>query len=104
MADTWITDMTHYLTESGSVADMPSPAANLARYFGSIVAEVTGHPGGEVRQTGIRCRRRPRRKPCPGRIKAILQLNKGEIVWSCPVCGDNGFIRHWQGTPWHRTG
>ena len=25
------------------------------------------------------------------------------IIWSCPVCGDNGYIREYEDTPWDRS-
>jgi hypothetical protein len=105
MADTWVTDMRHYLDSDGSMAmDMPAPALNLALFQGSIVAWVTtllalnGSP-----RTNVHCRRRPGRYPCAGEIHAALALEEPDtIIWHCPLCGDNGFIRGWEGTPWDR--
>ena len=51
-------------------------------------------------QTGIRCRRRPKRKPCRGEIHAFLNEDTGAIQWNCFICGDNGFIYDWKNTNW----
>jgi hypothetical protein len=54
VAGAYVTDMRHYLDESGRLGDMPGPAFNLARYFGSIVAWVTTVPVGGL--LGRMCR------------------------------------------------
>ena len=42
MGDTWITDMRHFLDQTGSFpANMPGPALTLALFLGDIVAWVT---------------------------------------------------------------
>ena len=47
MNKTWVTDMRHYLDETGSLAaTMPAPALNLAFFLGSIVGWVTGRGAG----------------------------------------------------------
>ena len=93
MGDTWITDLRHYLGADGQVAsELPGPAR---RHFGAIIASVTSQRS----KPRVRCRRRPGRRACPGEIDALLE--RGEVIrWECPECGDNGFIRGWQGTPW----
>ena len=30
MGDTWVTDMTHFLDDTGQIGEMPAPARNLA--------------------------------------------------------------------------
>ena len=39
MGNTWIVDLSHYLTSAGAFADMPSRARLLAEYFASIVVD-----------------------------------------------------------------
>ena len=103
MADTWITDLTHFLADDRSIAPPSGPARRLAEYLGAIVAEITAEIGEQPRFDKVRCRRRPGRKPCSGRIESDIDLNDLEsmvIIWRCPVCGDNGTIRNWEGTLW----
>ena len=100
MGDTWIVNMTHFVSESGSVADMPPPVMRKAMFFGSIVSAATVSLPGELVETALRCRRRPGRKPCPGHLVVRLQEVPPEIGWSCSQCDDNGRIRNWRGTMW----
>ena len=58
MADTWITDIRHYLDKDGELAPMPAQARNLARYFGSIIEAMTRPPLEPGRITGVSCRGR----------------------------------------------
>ena len=101
MANTWITDMRHFLDETGQIANMPTPARSLAEYFGSIIMWMADSVPEWIETTNVLCRRRPRRKPCFGRIIAVMKT-AGEIAWECPSCGDNGVIYGWVGTPWDR--
>jgi hypothetical protein len=103
LADTWIIDITHYGPDRASILNIPPPARRLAEYFGSIIGAATlAAPGVEV-HTALRCRRRPGRKPCPGRIVIERFEVPPEIEWSCPFCGDRGVIRNWRGTGWDLT-
>lgn len=101
MANTWITDMTHFLDAEGKVpAELRS--RRLIQHLGAIVAAVTSEPTGSPREPDIKCRRRPSRKPCPGMIHAGFELGTSNITWQCPICKDGGVIHHWQGTPWDK--
>ena len=102
MADTFITDLTHFLDEDGSFpSSMPGPALNLALFLCAIVAWVTSHPPGQYDETNVTCRRSPGRVRCLGTIVARLGAG-GAIEWGCPGCGDNGVIRGWESTSWDR--
>jgi len=52
--------------------------------------------------TNVACRRRPRHVPCPGTIVAAPAEDSDAIVWTCPECGDQGWISGWHGSPWDR--
>ena len=93
-----ITDLRHFLNQDGTMADMPKPARRFSEYLGSIVKGVTTRRGAEL-ATGVRCRRRIDRRPCPGEIIAYINEQDG-ICWSCPVCEENGIISGWRGTIW----
>jgi hypothetical protein len=98
MGNAWITDLRHFLNDDGSRADMSNRARRLIDYFGSIVKQVTTRQG-DALATGVRCRKKFRRKPCWGEIIAFVD-GQHAISWSCPVCGDNGVISGWKGTIW----
>lgn len=97
--NTWITDMTNYLDDTGGIAAMPGRVRRLADHFGTIVAAASALTPGKVVRTHVSCRRRPGRRPCAGRIQAIRNA-EDRIRWQCPSCGDNGLISGWRGTPW----
>jgi len=100
MGDNWISNIRHFLDDDGMIPeDLPGPAFRLANYFGSIVEVVSSRKDHEKLHTGIKCRRRPGCKPCPGEILAIIdEQNNFAINWHCTNCDDNGFISGWQGT------
>lgn len=102
MGDTWITDMRHFLDETGDLAAMRGPAANLALHLGSIVGWVTSRGAMQPDRTNVPCRRNPGRVRCVGEIVANLTGEPGAISWRCPECGDNGVVRGWEGTRWDR--
>lgn len=93
-----ITDLRDFFNEDGSRTEMPNPARTCADYFGRIVKGVTNRQS-DALATGVRCRKRPRRRPCPGEIIAFIDEQQA-ISWPCPVCRDNGLISGWKGTIW----
>ncbi len=98
MADTWITDLTHFLKDGRLPRQLPGPALRLAEYLGKIVAAVTGAEPDD--SLDVRCRRRPRRRLCPGEIEGYIVPESNAICWECLVCGDNGLISNWENTIW----
>jgi len=101
MADTWITDMRHYLSEDGSLADLPDRVLALVFHQGAIVGWVSRLPSVDFQSTNVPCRRRPRRRRCLGEIEAQL-LPDSSIEWGCPFCGEGGRISGWEGTLWDK--
>jgi len=61
MANTYVTDLRHYLDDSEDLADLPGPALNLAMILTSIVAWATDHEPEDVLPTNVWCWRRPAR-------------------------------------------
>jgi hypothetical protein len=93
--------MTHFLAICDPEEDVPPPARRLGEYFGRIVEAATASTvrGCEF-ATVVRCRRRPGRQPCPGRIEVLCTDVPSRIAWWCPDCGDEGMISSWRATPW----
>jgi len=79
---------------------MPGPARRLAEFLGNIVVDATTLPTEQNLGERVKCRRRPGRKPCPGEIETDFEVDTDTIVWWCPACGENGYIRNWKGTLW----
>lgn len=99
MSNTWISDMRDFLDGALGLPDLPGPARRIADHFGAIVVAMSDLPPEKVVRTHVRCRRRPGRRPCAGRLQAVVDP-EARIHWECPACGDNGVISGWQGTPW----
>jgi hypothetical protein len=93
-----ITDLRHFLKDDGRQPKMPNSARTLAEFCGRIVKAVTTCRGDGL-ATGVRCRKRPNRRKCPGEIIAFMDEQES-ISWTCPVCEDNGVISGWKGTIW----
>ena len=72
MANTYVTDLRHYLDDSEDLADMPGPALNLAMVLTSVVAWATDHEPESVLPTNVWCWRRPGGKRCRGELVADL--------------------------------
>ncbi|MBN1221832.1 MAG: hypothetical protein JXB23_01195 [Candidatus Aminicenantes bacterium] len=97
----YFTKLKHFLNEDGDLpSDLPGPARKLALFICSLVKSVTSHSVEALVPTGVRCRRRPKRKPCTGEVFAFLNEDTGAIQWNCFKCGDNGFIYDWEDTKW----
>ena len=74
MANTYVTDLRHYLDDTEDLADMPGPALNLAMTLTSIVAWATDHEPEDILPTNVWCWRRPGRKRCRGELVAELPV------------------------------
>src|SRR5215471_16042054 len=92
--------MGHYLNDGLLALDLPAPAWRFAAYLGAVVQAATIQPAGRLLATPLPCRRRPGRRPCPGRLQARRLEVPAEIVWHCPACAEEGVIRGWKATLW----
>ena len=101
MANTWVTDLTHLLDDAGRFPHpaLPGPARRLGAHLIAIVWAATQHHDPSSQKPQIHCRRRPAHRLCPGIIIYRILVDT-QVNWSCPRCGDNGFISNWQGTSW----
>ncbi|MCU0222766.1 MAG: plasmid pRiA4b ORF-3 family protein [Acidobacteria bacterium] len=105
MPDTWVTNLSHFLQDDGSLAG--GPPGRLGAFFAGIVEAATTGRFGAPRVLPVACRRRPGRRPCPGPIVAAAAGETvgdgGEgITWECRGCGDRGLVSGWAGTAWDR--
>ncbi len=105
MGNTWVTNIQHFLNESGELGDLPKPALNLVNHIISIIEEATLGNENEPRETSIQCRRRPGRKKCTGKIITYInERNPTQLIWFCPDCDDNGAITGWESTIYNNAG
>lgn len=100
MADTWMTDITHFLDEDGELILEPQEARRLAEYFAAIIL-MASYPDPEYPpEYLVKCRRRPNKKPCLEEIAGWIEPESDDIYWICPKCNDKGRISNWRGTMW----
>lgn len=85
MGDTWVTDITYLPRPDKLLPDIYAPARRLAVYFGAIVAAASVALPDEVVETGLRCRQRPGRRPCPGSIDLQRSDELGGIARPPPT-------------------
>jgi len=97
MGDTWIVDIRHYFDADWA---LPPQVRPIALYFGRIVAVATARPAGATFESAIPCRRRPRRRACPGRVVVQCSQVPPRIRWNCPRCEDQGVIVGFEESPW----
>jgi len=100
MGDTWITDMSHFDYNEEEAHRVPNRGKRLAEYLASIIERTVKRAPMDGNNVGIRCRRRPGRRPCTGVLQSEMHPHGNELRWWCPVCGDNGRISNWVGTRW----
>ena len=100
MGATWVISLEHMLDENGEINGPKGLNWKLAEHIYAIVAMASRPKHIPQPRFQVRCRRWPGRKQCPGRIKTIVEPFDRRIVWWCPVCQENGYIRNWQGSIW----
>lgn len=98
-----ITDLTHFLAADGSIGPKDGPARRLADYLTKIVVAATISIEIQSGTAVVHCRKRPNRRPCAGEIETDIDPETQQIIWWCPVCGEEGSINHWKGSLWDCT-
>ena len=92
-----VSDLHHFLDLPD---DVPGPARRLAQHLGNIVRAATAGGAGDPWMSALPCRRRPSRRPCPGRITIVRREPLAPIEWRCSVCADEGVISNWEDSPY----
>jgi hypothetical protein len=100
MADTWMTDITHFLDEDGEMITEPPQARKLVEYFAAIIMMASFSDPDYPPEFKVPCRRKPNRKPCLEEVAGWVEPDTEDIYWICPKCNDNGRISNWRGTIW----
>lgn len=92
-----VTDLRHFEPEDPTV-ELPPRVLRLRRFFGQIARAASVRDSGEWSTTALRCRRKPERKPCSGRLELFRRDVPAEVEWRCPDCGDGGVVTGWRHT------
>jgi len=100
----YVTDMTHFAGVEELVGAKFNGARRFAAYLGAVVAVATANPPGEIIQSALACRRRPGRRPCPGRLLVRRSEAPRQVSWACPACDqasdEEGVISNWEQSIW----
>src|SRR4030042_4458355 len=96
----WFVKMTHFDYKDEEEYKFEKRVLKLWNFFGSIVEESIINVTEYNSNTGIQCRRRPKKQQCFGVIQSRFSPDRTELDWWCSVCGDNGHISEWKGTRW----
>jgi hypothetical protein len=95
-------DMNDFLDALDPARPVSRARLKTASFLGTIVEAASYLEPGERAATCVRCRRRPGRRACPGRVVVEVSTQDAWIIWCCSECKDQGTIRNWRGTPWDR--
>jgi len=94
----YISNMTHFLDETGNIpTEMPVEAREMASFLALVIDVTTLSLATTLTTTEIRCFE----KFCDGNIKTKINNSTKEIHWYCPKCENEGKISDWQGTKWN---
>lgn len=94
----YITDITHFLDETGNFPpQMPKQARELAAFFSMVIEAASSRfPQQKMVQSELRCFQ----KGCHGNISTVLLDEDAVINWQCSDCDNSGTISNWQGGRW----
>ena len=88
----YITDLTHFLDNSGAIDPVKGPARAMAQFHVDMVAhasDATENPLPAPRC--FKCKK--------GEVEGD-RADDGAIMWVCPLCLTEGRISNWQGSLW----
>ena len=72
--------------------------------LGRIVGAATAGPQrGAWARSAVRCRRRPGRKACDGRLEVMVTDVPDQVRYRCPACTDSGQVPKIAGGIWDRS-
>jgi len=86
------------VADSGHLDSLGGLVAKMPEYVGEIVSAASSSPPEHWKHSAVRCRRRPKRRKCPGHL-SVREASDGSIEWVCPMCQDQGVIHNWKGSP-----
>lgn len=103
MAKSWQDDLD--ALERDAHGDRPRPihVKRRARMVGAVVEAATARAGDDRPVTAVRCVAHVGDRACGDAIH-VARDRDGTIAWSCPGCGENGFVTGFAGGPRDLTG
>ncbi|MFO8030584.1 MAG: plasmid pRiA4b ORF-3 family protein [Cyclonatronaceae bacterium] len=102
MAHNFITNLQHYLDETGQIpANMLPEARKMASFLTALVESVTSHQ--KEAKNGINSGLTCPVDRCRGLVSGQYHGFTAPITWKCPKCGSEGAISNWQNSDWDFT-
>ena len=93
----YITNIRHFMPESPR-EPVPSEVIKIRDFFGQIIKAATATEDAAF-VSGLACRQRINRKPCPGYLTIKRQdVPTKFIYWHCGSCEDGGRLSDWAST------
>ena len=88
----YITDLIHFLDNTGALGPKKGPALVFAQFQASVVAHASSAKGqGVPAPTCFKCKKF---------AVAATVAKDGAVVWACPKCGVEGRISNWEASLW----
>jgi ribosomal protein L37AE/L43A len=88
----YITDLSHFLDNIGTIGPKKGPALVFAQFLTNVVAHASSVEGqGVLAPTCFKCKKFT--------IEATVAKD-GAVVWACPRCNVEGRISNWQASLW----
>ena len=85
----YVTNMSHFLDETGDIPkQMPQEARELSAFFSLVIDETLKTLPSTLTSTGIRCFK----KRCTGIIASEVLIENNEIHWKCSKCRNEGIL------------
>jgi len=88
----YITDLTHFLDNSGAIGQIKGPALAMAQFQ----VEVVAHASDSAPESFPA----PRCFKCKKADVVALKAADDAVIWICPKCQTEGRISNWQGSLW----
>ena len=88
----YITDLTHYLDQSGAIGPVKGPARAMAQFHVDVVAHASDATANALPA--------PRCFKCKKTEVEATRAHDDAIVWACPACRTVGRVSNWQGSLW----
>lgn len=95
----WVINIQHWLDETKSGPVVPQLKLKVIK-LSEIITYATSLAEGIPTESNPKCWRRPKRKPCEGKLDIELDQTSGQIYWRCGICGDEGVVSGWEGLIW----
>lgn len=97
-----ITNLKHFLDESGNLPDLTQEGMDLFKFLSHIVEVATLAYDLPLTLVEDHCNAVVNGRICKSPIETWIDFDTNEIGWECLECRHEGTITEWSGTAWDR--